>query len=761
MTMFKSYFQILLRKKVHTFVTIGSFAVSLALIVVLGAFLVSEFNYDKHISDIDHIYRVVSSEHEAFIPEQARQLILDEIPDLTHATNYYISSGPVVVDKNNFQARIIHSDEGIFSLLGTEFTMGHPSNVFDISTQVVLTESFAQKVFGSENPLGRSINLAHKEDVMVVAIIKDFPDKSTLHGDVIVSSDLKLSYAASCYNDNCTYLYNLLVKLNPSSIVGEVAPKVSAIVPIALNSEQKEYSLLPYKNAYFDTSIQDDGLEHANIKLIQLLGWLTLLLIVLSVFNYVSLSVGQNLGRLKEYGIKKVFGIGKIRLVSQFVFEAFLTILISLSISFYFAFLIKPLFEEMFGKPIQIVNLLNSPFLIVIWFLSLGAIALVIAIYPARMALQAQAKDLIHNRMSQKTGGYDFRKILITIQFAASIAVVIALFIVTLQVNYVKTKDFGFSTEQLVRIPVHWQAKEKVNIIIDRIYSIPDVVNACYSHGTPGSIWNNSMNEEFGNVSMITADSRFIQTFELPLLDGRNFHSRESSCACLINNKAMKQAGWDNIEGKEMFGCKVVGLLDDFHFQDMYHEIGSLMIVFDTDVSHITVRIAPDNIHHTLEAINSTFEEILPEHEYSHEFYDEFLGAMYAQEERRAGTIKIVAFIALFISCVGLFGMVDFSMKRRIKEIGIRKVNGAKTWEVLIMLNKDFVKWFAIAFLMATPIAWYAMNKWLQSFAYRTSLSWWVFLLAGMLVLIIALLTVSLQSWRAAGRNPVEALRYE
>ncbi|TVQ18454.1 MAG: ABC transporter permease, partial [Bacteroidetes bacterium] len=758
MNMFKSYFQILLRKKVHAFVTIGSFSVSLALIVVLGAFLASEFSYDRHIDNIDHIYRVVGLDNDGYIPEQTRQLMLEKIPEVKHAANYHVSSEPVVFEKNNYSARVIHSDEGIFSVLPVELSMGNPRDIFEIPTHAVITESFAQKVFGDENPIGKMINMSHRVDLIVSAVMKDFPQKSTLHGDVIVSSDLKLRYSSSCYDDNCTYFYHLLLKLNPNAIVSDVAPKVSAMVPVPENKQEKEYTLLPYKNAYFDTSVQHDGLEHANIKMIQLLAWLTFLLIALSVFNYVSLSVGHNFGRLKEFGIKKVFGIGKIRLVSQFVFEAFLTILLSLTIALYLAFLIKPVFEGMFGKPIHLEYLFNTPLLIVICFLSLVGIALVIAIYPARMALQAQAKDLISNRLSQKTGGYDFRKALITIQFAASIAVLMALFVVTRQVNFVKTKDFGFSTEHLVRIPVHWQAKDKVSLLIDRLFTIPGVVNACYSHGTPGSILNSSMSLELGSVSLITADNRFVETFELPLLEGRNFHPRESNDVCIVNKSAMKQAGWESIEGKDIFGgnIQVVGLLDDFHFQDMYHEIGALIILYDDDVSHITARIASHDISNTLGAIKKTFEEILPEHEYFVEFYDEFLGAMYQQEERRAATMKIVAVIALFISCIGLFGMVDFSMKKRVKEIGIHKVNGAKTWEVMLMLNRDFVKWVGIAFVIATPIAYYAMNKWLQNFAYRTLLSWWMFALAGLLVLGIGLLTVSWQSWRAARRNPVE-----
>lgn len=761
MNVFNNYFRILFRKRVHSFVTIGSFSVSLALIVILGAFLASEFSYDSHIPDIDQIYRVVGDNGNAHLPEQTRHLLLENFPEIMNAANYFVSSEPIVYEENNFSAKVIHSDEGIFSVLPVEFTLGNARDVFEIPTHAVLTESFAQKVFGQDNPMGKTFNVSHRENLIVAAVIKDFPEKSTLHGDIIVSSDLKLRYAASCIEEDCTYYYSLLLKIHPNVFADDVSPKVSDIVPVPPFHQKKDYTLLPFKKAYFDTSVYNDGLESANIKLIQLLGWLTVLLIALSVFNYVSLSVGQNFGRLKEYGIKKVFGLSKFRLVSQFIFEAALTTFISLCISIYLAFLIKPLFEEMFGKSINIAFLFNTPLMIVICLAGLGLIAFIIAIFPAQMALQAQAKNLISNRISTKTGGYGFRKILITIQFASSIGVLMALLVITRQVDYVKTKDVGFSTDHLLRIPVHWQAKDKMNILIDRLYTIPDVVNATYSHGTPGSIWNNSIHPDHGSFSVITADHRFVETFELSILQGRNFYPRESEFVCLVNKRGMKQAGWESIEGKEFIGMKVVGLLDDFHFQDMYHEMGALMVVFGEDVSHVTIRIIPGDFSFTLDAIKNIYEEIIPNHEFSYEFYDDFLGGMYQQEEKRAAAMRIIALIALFITCIGLYGMVDFSMKKRVKEIGIRKVNGAKIWEVMAMLNIDFVKWVGIAFVIATPIAWYAMDKWLQNFAYRTPLSWWIFTLAGLAVLGIAMLTVSWQSWQAARRNPVEALRYE
>jgi putative ABC transport system permease protein len=260
---------------------------------------------------------------------------------------------------------------------------------------------------------------------------------------------------------------------------------------------------------------------------------------------------------------------------------------------------------------------------------------------------------------------------------------------------------------------------------------------------------------------MITTDKDFTETFGLRIIAGRNFFEGEKGKVCLINTQAMRQSGWSTIEGKKMFGFDVVGLVDDFNYESLYNKIGGLMIANGKDVSNFSLRLLPDNIPLTLAAIESTFKKILPDYEYSFRFYDEFLDSMYRQEEKRAEAIKIISILTILISCIGLIGLVEYSTRYRIKEIGVRKVNGATIAGIMMMLDKDFVRWIAFAFILATPIGWLVMNRWLRSFAYRTDLSWWIFVLAGLLTLSFALITVSWQSWRAATRNPVEALRYE
>jgi putative ABC transport system permease protein len=761
MNNFKFYIRSLLRNKVFSTITIGSFAVSIAVIILLTSFLVSEFGYDSHLKNIERIYRVKASKNEASVPEQGRELLLSNIPEIEAVTNFMIGNEPVVYNKTYYNANVINSDEGLFSVLPIEFVIGSPKGVFGDKKNVVITESLSKRIFGAENPVGKILNISYKEDVQVAAVIKDFPEKSTLSGDLICSTDLKIRYSGSCYSDKCTNFYKSLVLLKPGVSAEAVSSKLTPLMPKFHDTDDNEYSLIPYKNVYFDTSLSNDNLAHANVKLVSLLVWLTVVLLTLAVFNYINLSVAHNTNRLKEFGIKQTLGARNLNVFIQFTGEAFFTTLSASFAALLIAYLIQPLFVKLFGKQFPFFGIFSSPGLILASLATLVGIAVVSAAYPAWMATKVQAKDLLQKRVTTKAGGFDLRKSLNIIQFAASIVILVSLMVITRQIKYAKNLDFGFETSQLIKIPVHWKAADKVDVLKERLNSIPGVESSCFTHGTPGGIYSYNQTDELGKVSNISSNYSFVETFGLKIIGGRNFYDGDQNNICLINKTAMQQAGWESFEGKKMFGFEVVGLLDDFHYENLYNKIGALMITNAKDVSHFNVKIRPHNMAQTLKEVEKGFKEVLPDYGFSFQFYDDYLDSMYQQEEKRADSIRVIAIIAILISCVGLIGLVEFSTKRRIKEIGIRKVNGARISEVLVMLNRDFVRWVAIAFVISTPIAWYAMHRWLENFAYKTELSWWIFALAGILALGIALLTVSWQSWKAATRNPVEALRYE
>lgn len=761
----KFYIRSLLRNKVFSTITIGSFAVSIAVIILLTSFLASEFGYDSHLKNVERIYRVKASKNEASVPEQSRDLMLNNIPEIEAVSNFMTGNEPVVYNKAIFSANVINSDEGLFSILPIEFVLGNPKGVFGDKRNVVITETFSKRIFGTENPVGKTLNVSHREDVQVVAVIKDFPEKSTLSGDLICSADLKLRFSRSCFNDKCTYFYKSLILLKPGVSVEAVSSKLTPLIPKFYDNDDNEYSLNPYKNAYFDTSLSNDNLAHANVKLVRLLVWLTVVLLILAVFNYINLSVANNTNRLREFGIKQTLGARNLNVFIQFISEAFFTTLAASFAALLIAYLIHPIFVKLFGKEFPVFGIISSPGLILVCLATLAGIAVVSAAYPAWAATKVKAKDLLQKKGTAKTGSFDLRKSLNIAQFAASIIILVSLMVITRQVKYAKNLDFGFETAQLIKIPVHWKAADKIDVLKERLNSVPGVESSCFTHGTPGGIYSynqaDDQNNGLGKVANISGDYSFVETFGLKILEGRNFYENDKPNVCLINKTAMQQAGWESFEGKNMFGFDVVGLLDDFHYESLYNKIGALMITNQKDVSHFNIRIRPQNMALTLQEVEKGFKEVLPDYEFSFQFYDDYLDSMYQQEEKRADSIRVIAIIAILISCVGLIGLVEFSTKRRIKEIGIRKVNGAKVSEVLVMLNRDFVKWVAIAFVIATPVAYYAMNKWLENFAYKTELSWWIFALAGLLALGIALLTVSWQSLKAATRNPVEALRYE
>ncbi len=758
---FKLYFRNILKNKVFSIITIGSFAISIAIIIILAAFIVSEYSYDNHIENVDCIYRVKASENEVNIPEEARNLLLSKIPEIEAATNYCLRSEPLVYNENNYEAVVINSDEGLFSILPIKFLMGSPKGIFTIKNNVVITESLSKSIFGVENPIGKTINISHNKDALVAAVIQDFPEKSTLSGDLICSTDLRINYSSDCYNDSCTYFYKMLVKIAAGSNIAAINSKITSVIPNPRQGESNVYTLLPYKNVYFDTSFRGDNLKHANIKLIHLLAWLAILLLFLAVFNYVNLCIAQNTTRFKEFGVKKTFGARRKNVFVQLIGETLFTTLISTVFSFIIAFILLPVFIELFGKEFSLYSLVHTPVLVLISIISIGAIAVVSAIYPAQIATKANAKELLQKLTFKGASGFNIRKILNILQFAVTIAILISFILITKQIKFAKNINFGFSTEQLIRIPLHWRAADKVDILIEKLNQIPGLKKSCASHGTPGGIYNYSEDDKMGRTAEITSNYRFIETFGLSVIQGRNFFENEKKPACLINKTAMKQAGWDNIDGKSIFGYEVVGLMDDFRYQDIYNKIAALIISNGKDVSNISLRLQPQNAGQTLISIEKVFKEVLPEYGFSFQFYDEFLDSSYKQEEKIADSIKIMALIAILISCIGIFGIEEFLIKNRIKEIGIRKINGAKTQQIVLMLNKDLLKWISIAFVIACPIAWYIMNKWLENFAYKTELSWWIFALAGLLAFVVDLLTVSWQSWRAAIRNPVESLRYE
>ena len=719
----KQIYRSFLKHKVISGISIVGFALSSAILILLIAFISSEKGHEKDIQGVSNIYRVIANGDNADIPEDAADILIEKLPEIQQASNYYVGYKPVIFKNKSYPSKMICTDSSLFSMLGVKVLKGSISDFYTVDNQVVLTESFAKKIFNGENPVGQQINLSHKNDVVVAAVIKDFPQNRSLEGQVFCSLKLKVTFSQRGWNGKSTYFDKLLIKIQDGSPVKEVEGKLKPIINNLFEGYAEDdysYKLLPYKNAYF-TPVAYDGLNHANVKLLDLLSWLALCIFIFAVFNYVNFTLAKVSADLKNIGISQVMGASKSKIFRRFILEAFLQLVVSLVVSVFIIYAIKPLFEVILGQPIPFNSLLSSPRLMLLLGLSVLLVAVLSGSYPAYVALRAKPEILLKNKVAGMRKQHDIRMPLNIIQFAASIVAVIAFMTIQRQIDYVKNQDVGFDTEQLVRINVHYKIKDYVPALIDRIGSLPGVKSICPTHGTPWAIYSYSENETNGRFSEISSDSHFLETFNVNLIAGRNFFEGEKSVTALINRKALKQLNWDTFEGKTLFGAEVVGVIDDFHFSDLHNEIGALMIRNENDLSHLNVRLKPGDIHGTMQQVEKVFSEIAGNFSFEYQFYDDWMDSMYRKEEDQARSIRFISVIALLLAALGMLGLASYSLKRRVKEVGIRKVNGAKIWDVMMMLNRDFIKWVTIAFIIACPVAWYAMHKWLQNFAYKTN----------------------------------------
>lgn len=756
------YYRTLSRNKVFSLISIGGFSLSLAVVVLLLSFIRSEKQYDRSIPDVEQIYRVLTNDHASHIPEQTRDILLSEFPQVSAATKVVFGNDPVLYKEQNYDLRLVHSDSGFFKVFSLPIVAGQRDALFRDPYQAVLTQSGARKIFGEANPIGQVLNVSHEYDVEVVAVVEDFPEKSSLQGEMFCSADLRMRYSLTSNGEKEAYLYNIFLKLHPESGPEFLQDTLTALIHPYLDwYEDRSYSLHPFKDAYFDISTGWDGLSHANVKLLGLLGWLSLIILVLAVFNYINLTIAQSTGRLHELGVKQVFGADRPWLIRQFIREAIFQVGLALILAFVLAIFLKPLLGGILGKEIDLWMILKDPMAILLVVAGLPLVAAVSGIYPALAVLRLQPREMLLKQSGLGRKSFDIRRVLTILQFTVLVALIISVITLVKQLKYVQDKDLGYSTELLVRLMVHYQIEEKVPAMMEDISSLAVVKNCCASMGTPGAIWSNSSDDNLA-TSHISADYRFLETFGLELTYGRNFYPAESTDVCLINESLLKDlGGWDSAENREVFGQQVIGTFKDFHFEDLYTPMGNLQIRNEPDVAHICIRFFPGDIAKALSSVKEVFEKHAPGFAFNYEFYDQWMQAKYAQEEKRAQSIRLLSLIAILLSCMGLFGMAQYAARRRIREIGIRKVNGATESQIIWMLNIGFLKWILPGVAAGIPLGWYFMQKWLAGFAYKTRLDWWIFGLAALMAVAVAILTVSWQSWRAAKRNPVEALRHE
>jgi len=672
---------------------------------------------------------------------------------------------------------------------------GNPKTVLQEPFTIVLSEKLAQKYFSNSDPIGRVLTIGgisndnDWRDYKVTGIMQNVPHYSHIQFDYLISfntvvalNDIGEWGTPLGWTNRMAKTYLLL---HPQVDAQELEAKIPAFLHKHIDSERYNYSdakLQRLSSIYLHSNLRSEFKTSGNITNVYLFGILAGFLILIACINFMNLATARYLQRTREIGMRKVMGAHRAQLIKQFLSESIMISLVALTLAIFLLEFLQPIFHRLFGQELDMVSSATWP--VMLGFLGLALIVgLLAGSYPAFFLSALQPVGVLQSETADMRGNF-LRRSLVVFQFATSIILLASTMVVFDQLDYLQNKDLGFQKEQIVVMPMgHSKAiRSKWSTFKNELRQHPEIVRVAGSHSLPGRFLNGfsylpegaALSDRVG-LRDISVDHDFVEMFGLHVIAGRSFSAdlASDSTAFVLNESAVKELGWENPEtaiGKQLewlfpgvgFQGQVIGVVKDFHYESLHRAIPPIaMHITYFGVNFISARIQPTAVGATLEFLEQTWRRYEQDYPFEYYFFDVNFARQYEAEQRLGQTFGYFSALAIFITCLGLFGLATYSAERRTKEIGIRKVLGATVANLTVLLSKDFVKLVLLANLLAWPVGWFAMNKWLQNFAFRVDIDWGVFALAGGLTLLIALITVSMQTIRAALANPVEALKYE
>ncbi|WP_228450725.1 ABC transporter permease [Chryseolinea soli] len=805
--MVKNYFKIawrnLVKKKAYSVINIFGLGLGMACCFLIFMFVQDELSYDNYHEKGDRIYRVIHGYKSAKDSEESAKAnpfwvwgnapigpaLRQDFPEIEKVVQFSGRADILLTYEDK-----IYQEDGVFFMDSTAFDVfswplvrGNPKTVLAAPYSIVLTESTAKKYFGDADPIGKALHgsesagRSNAGDYTVTGIMKDVPSNSHFRFNALLSmSTFKKSrpeiFDEWGYVDSYTYF---LVK----DQFNEAAFKQK--IPAFLTRVQKDpnytIGIEPLKNVYLRTFAERQPGETGSLPNIYVFSIIGIFILVIAIINFMNLATARSMERGKEVGIRKSIGAERSSLIFQFLGESFLIVFLSMMVAALIVFVALPYMIDFTGKQLVVLRFVNwqtIPFMIGGMLL----IGLVAGSYPA-LVLSGFRPALVLKGVTRSTaGGINLRRGLVIFQFSLSIALIAGTIIVYSQMNQLLDKDLGFDKERMLVLDYNYDeaVNRKSQVLKTEMESIPAVLSSAFSRSVPGSHFPNAGTEIQGadgemkglGQPIFQVGIDFITHFGLKLVAGRSY-SREfpsdSTSALVVNEAAAKQYGYTNpadIVGKkfDQWGRKgvVIGVVKDFNFISLHRTIEPLTLPFEAYASrYMTLKIKTENIPGTIQEIKAVWSRLVPHRPFLYSFLDDDFNRQYQSDFIFRRLFTTFACLAIFIACLGLLGLATYTAELRTKEIGIRKVLGADVRNIIALLSSDFIKLVLIAIVIATPISWYAMNQWLESFAYKMEIRLWIFAVAGLVALFIAAFTISFQSVKAALMNPVTSLRSE
>ena len=797
--MFKNYLKVafrnLLKNKGISFINITGLAIGITSCILIFLFIHNELSYDKQNKKFDNIFRVLTIDKALGVSSNLVGITLpalgpamkNEFPEVKEEVRVN-RSGKDLIEYNQkflYSKDLIYAEPSLFKVFDFDFINGNKASALTKPNTAVLTEEISKRIFGNENPIGKSFKVDNDKDIEVVGILKDIPRTSHLAMDVIISiyptaQDTNLAKYLNSWNNISMTTYVLLN--NPAS-ESSVESKLEPL--IRKNNVGKNFTvtLQPLKDVHLKSSdilFDDANRDKSDIGYIYSLFAVAIFIILIAAFNFMNLSTAKAVGRAKEVGLRKVVGAIRYQLILQYLGEAVLLSFLSLILAM---FLVE-CFAPLINLPIKgsyILFFIENPVFLASLIISILILGLLSGIYPAFILSKFKPASILKGSAKNNKSGIWMRRILVTVQFTVSIGMIIGTYIVYQQLNYIRSKNVGYNREQVMTLDLNDQQLQKNSKLLENeIQKLPSVESASLSSNLPGRGFGRtgiqpegySSKDDIWIVSIMSADEKFLPNMKMELAEGRNFSLKfpaDQKESVIINQAAAKALKWKNPLNKKLsFGgnspnkLNVIGVVKDFNFASMRHQIEPLLIVNNPNANNVlSIRIKKGRIPDAVNSVEQTWQKVNPGRPFEFNFLDDEFEQLYKTESSFSTLIGSFTFLAIFIACLGLFGLASYMTEQRTKEIGIRKVLGASIPGILYIISKQFIILIILANLIAWPLAYYFMNGWLKDFAYRIDIGVSTFIIAGILTLLIAIFTISYQAIKAAAVNPAKSLRYE
>ena len=787
--MLKNYFKVALRNlvnnKVYSLINIGGLTIGIATSLLILLWVADELSYDRYHTNADQLYRAIVSwevaEQEVeytTTPAPFAEFIQSKVPEIEATTRFTLPGEALFTYENQpfREGDGAYTDPATLRMFSFRFLEGNPATALDDPKSVILSQTLAHKYFGDEPAVGQVLRFNNTEDLTVRAVYEDMPENSHLRFAYLLPFELFLqnnNIGDANWGDFNYYTY---VQLKEQVSAPVVSDKIMVLLEAQFGDETSlsDLFLQPLTDIHLYSDFALDISGNGDIQYVYIFSAIALFILIIACINFMNLATARSIKRSKEIGLRKTVGAVKSQLIGQFLGEALLYVLIAVGLAVLVVELAPPVYSELAQKQIEF-HLLDGQvlgFLLAITLLT----GITAGLYPALFLSSYEPTKVLKGSSPPKTGNALFRKALVVLQFTLSIILIVGTLVIDDQLEFIRDKKLGYSKENTLVVPMSGEIFKNYTAFKNTLLESPSVYHVTsasqdltdVASSTSGADWEGEAADDEILLNQLSVDLDFIETFGISMAEGRAFSTERStdSSAFILNEEAVKQMGLTNPIGTSfsLHGVEgtIVGVAEDFNFQSVRQAIAPLVLFVSPNWrSNLYLKVDGQNVSEAIAAAETTWKQLNPAYPFEYHFLDESFDQMYQAEQRTGELFNYFAFIAIFISCLGLFGLSAYTAELRTKEIGVRKVLGASVSSILLMFTKDFIVLILIAFVVAVPVSYYLMHTWLAEFVYRTDIALAVFIVAIVFAVTITLLTVGYQSVKAALANPVDSLRSE